>query len=104
MAQGENGVIIIRADEDLTDLIPGFLENRRQDIETIRALLASGDFETVSSLGHSMKGSGGGYGFDEITQLGMRIEQFAKEQNSAGVEAQLTALADYLDRVEVVYD
>lgn len=104
MGQDSSTRIIIRADRDLEDLIPGFLDNRRRDIAEIESLLASHDYDAIKSLGHSMRGSGGGYGFDEITRLGALIEQFAKEKNSAGIVEQLKAFAGYLDRVEVIYD
>jgi HPt (histidine-containing phosphotransfer) domain-containing protein len=55
-------VIVIHADKDLEDLIPEFLDNRRSDVESIRGALANDDYETIRVLGHSMKGSGGGYG------------------------------------------
>jgi HPt (histidine-containing phosphotransfer) domain-containing protein len=61
MTEDENSRIIIHADIDLEDLIPGFLENRHKDIIEIESLLASGDYETTQRLGHSMKGAGGGY-------------------------------------------
>jgi len=50
-----------------------------------------------------MKGCGGGYGFDEITDIGMQIEQAAKEKNTAKIRTQLEILSRYLDGVEVVY-
>ena len=103
MTEGENSRIIIHADIDLEDLIPGYLENRRKDIAEIESLLASGDYETIQRLGHSMKGSGGGYGFDKITDIGMHIEQAAKEKNAAEIRTQLEILSRYLDCVEVVY-
>jgi len=51
-----------------------------------------------------MKGSGGGYGFDEITAIGMRIESAAGEEDAAEIRRQVEALRDYLKRVEVIYD
>lgn len=103
MTEGENSRIIIHADIDLEDLIPGFLENRRKDILEIKNLLTAGDYETIQRLGHSMKGSGGGYGFDKITDIGMHIEQAAKAKNTPEIWTQLETLSGYLDRVEVVY-
>jgi len=49
--------ITVVVEEDLRELIPGYLENRRKDITTIREALAGSDYETIRSLGHKMKGS-----------------------------------------------
>jgi len=99
-----NDKIRVSIDPDLEDLIPGFLGNRRQDVERIRTLLAGADFDEVRLIGHSMKGSGGGYGFDPITEYGSEIEQAALLKDGAAVTAALGKLADYLARVEPVFD
>ncbi len=96
--------ILVRLDRDIEDLVPGFLDNRRRDIETIKNCLVSGDYTTIERLGHAMKGSGGGYGFDDITRLGMLIEALARDKNSAGIMEQVDSLAHFLDSVEVVYE
>ena len=96
--------IRVNIDPDLEDLIPGFLNNRRNDVEQIRASLRTGDYATIRLLGHSMKGAGGGYGFDPITEYGGEMEQAALQQDVAAIEASLARLADYLARVEPVFD
>ena len=100
----ESGKILVRVDPYLADLIPGFLDNRRKDIAAMQEALKQGDFETVRLLGHSMKGAGGGYGFDAITDIGAALEHAAKDKNPDGVRKGLCDLAAYLDRVEVVHD
>jgi hypothetical protein len=96
--------IKVSIDPDLEDLIPGFLANRRNDVDRIRELVERGDFQQVRLIGHSMKGAGGGYGFDPITDCGARIEEAALLEDGLGVEAAVSALADYLARVEPVFD
>ncbi len=96
--------IRVNIDPDIEDLIPGFLDNRRNDVERIRAALVSGDFANIRLLGHSMKGAGGGYGFDPITDYGAELEQAALRQDVATIEGALGKLADYLARVEPVFD
>ncbi|MDO9529433.1 MAG: Hpt domain-containing protein [Syntrophales bacterium] len=96
--------IIVHVDPDIEDLIPGFLENRHKDIKTIGESLAVGDYETIQRLGHSMKGAGGGYGFDEITAIGSRIENAAKEENADEIQRQAGELLRYLENIEVVYE
>jgi len=100
----QDGKILVRVDPDLSDLIPGFLDNRRKDISAIREALERGDFETVRILGHSMKGAGGGYGFDAITDIGAALEQAAKNADREEIRKQIDELSTYLDRVEVMYD
>lgn len=96
--------IIAHVDPDLEELIPGFLDNRRRDVEKLRAALAAGDFATVRITGHSMKGAGGGYGFQPITDIGAVIERAAMASDAAAAAAGIDDLAAYLARVEVVYD
>ncbi|GMT42980.1 MAG: hypothetical protein IEMM0002_1391 [bacterium] len=96
--------IIVSVDSDLEDLIPDFLENRRTDIKSMRRALSEGDFDKIRITGHSMKGSGGGYGFDEITEIGKYLEDAANERNAEEIIRRVDELVSYLDRVEVVYE
>jgi HPt (histidine-containing phosphotransfer) domain-containing protein len=95
--------IIVHVDPEIADLIPGFLENRRKDTQTMGDALTQGDFETIRILGHSMKGAGGSYGFDAITDIGKSLEQAAKDKDTERIERSLQELSVYLDRLEVVY-
>lgn len=106
MEQSENSSdrIVIKPDPDLRDLMPGYLENRRQDMATIDHALLCADFELIQRLAHSMKGSGGGYGFDGITAIGAAMELCAKGQQAEGIKEHLQKLKQYLEKVEVVYD
>lgn len=94
--------IIVPIDPDIADLVPGFLANRRNDVEKLRALVAQGDFATIKLIGHSMKGAGGGYGFDPITDYGGAIERAAQSGDGATVLAQTDLLDAYLQAVEPV--
>jgi len=96
--------IIIRVDPDIAELIPGFLENRRKDIAAMLDAVQRGDFESVRVLGHSMKGAGGGYGFDAITEIGAALEQAAKQRNAVEIRNRVHELSRYLDQVEVIRD
>jgi len=95
--------IIIKVDPDLADLIPEYLGNRRQDVESITSALVSGDFESIRITGHSLKGSGGGYGFPGLTDIGNEIEKSAVLKDAKNVSVWVGELTSYLDRLEVVY-
>jgi len=96
--------IILTIDADLEDLIPGFLENRSRDIVTLRNSLEKNDYEAIKSLGHSLKGVGGGYGFDSITDIGQELENAAKRQAGGEISALIERYDDYLSRIEIHYE
>ncbi len=93
---------IVYVDPDYLDLVPGFLQSRRNEVVRIKDCLQSGDFKEAYRLGHGMKGAGAGYGFEEISSIGKKIESAAKEEDSAAVEDALVSLVDYLEAVEVL--
>lgn|GEM_PF-860903 len=88
---------------DLVTLIPGYLENRRKDVVLIAELIGQGVYEDAGRLAHSMKGSGGGYGFDRISELGALMEKAAKALDGPAVLAGIRDLQQYLDRVRIEY-
>ena len=95
--------VIVYVDSDLEDLVPGFIENRHEDIEKINEYLDNEEIDEIQRLGHSMKGSGGGYGFHEITRLGARLEQAATQGNKDEIVDINKKLAQYLKVVKVIY-
>ena len=54
-------VIMVYIDQGLEDIVPGFLENRRRDVQTLETALQQNDLKTICVIGHRMKGDGGGY-------------------------------------------
>ena len=100
----KNEKIVIRADPEISNLIPGYLENRRKDIEKMREALEKSDYETIGFIGHSMKGSGQGYGFGEISAIGHKLEEAANDKNARTITGQIDELHNYLQRIEVVYE
>ncbi len=96
--------IKVSVDPDLEDLIPGFLENRANDCSKLEAAVADNDLATLQSLGHNLKGVGGGYGFETMSEIGAAIETAAKESNISGIPPLIQQLAEYLENIEVVYE
>ena len=101
-AESESRVVVY-VDADIEDIIPAFLENRHSDVRAVVEASERGDYETVRVLGHRMKGSGGGYGFDAITDIGRSLEQAANKRNSLEVRHLAQKLASYLACVEIAY-
>ena len=96
--------IPVAVDRDLEDLIPAFLKRREEDLDKLRKAHAEGDLDTVRVTGHSMKGTGGGYGFHGLSEIGAAIELAAKAEDTATIAMQIQALEDYLSRVDVRFE
>lgn len=96
-----NKVIV---DSDLEDLIPMFMENRFKDIEEMKSCLLGMDIERIQFISHSLKGVGGGYGFDEITNIGRELEQSAKNSDQKLIKELIEKLEEYLKNVIITFE
>jgi HPt (histidine-containing phosphotransfer) domain-containing protein len=94
---------LVKIDEDLRDLVPGYLQNRRDELKTIAGLLEKGDFAGLKAIGHKLRGSGGGYGLDFLTELGARLEASAIAADKPALTAQAAELKDFLENLEIEY-
>ena len=95
--------ITVYIDPDLEDIIPTFLSNRQKDLQTLRTAIAEKDFETIRILGHRMRGDGGGYGFNAISDIGGVMELAAGRRDEPAIQRQTAALEEFLSRVHIVY-
>lgn len=95
--------VTVYIDPDLAEIVPGFLENRRRDVQFLQTALQQNDIQTIRVLGHRMKGDGGGYGFDTISAIGEALELAAVRQDRQAIERRTSELNDYLTRLDVVY-
>jgi HPt (histidine-containing phosphotransfer) domain-containing protein len=102
MSNNEKPVAVVP--RDLEDLIPDFMKRRHEEIETIKELIAAGDFETLARTGHTLKGNGPGYGFPGLGELGLAIELAAKGQDSAKLNEALASYESYVANVEITYE
>jgi HPt (histidine-containing phosphotransfer) domain-containing protein len=84
---------------ELLHLIPGFLERREKEIIDLEHLLAERNYTAIKDLGHRLKGTGAGYGFVALSDLGRVLETAAKSENGAEIRATLDQLADEVGRL-----
>ena len=94
--------IVVQVDPDLIDLIPGFLSNKRKDAAKLAELVNNADYDALRGLGHKLKGEGGGYGLDAISDIGVALEDAAKTRDLAAVSNCHSQLLEYLEALEVV--
>lgn len=94
----------VSIDPDLKDLVPGYIGNRKNELPGLLALSAAGDLDALLKAGHKLAGSGGGYGFDRLSELGRELETLSQAGDLPGVAGCLAQLKDYLENLEIVYE
>ncbi len=95
--------VIVEVDESLSDLITGFLTHKRADIITIFDANARRDYAEIGRIAHRIKGEGGSYGFETMTEMGRSLEQAAALHDDGAVVALARQLLNYMDRLEIVF-
>jgi HPt (histidine-containing phosphotransfer) domain-containing protein len=95
-----NDKIQLSVEPALRELVPGFLANRRKDVEAIGRALGSGNLEAIKVVGHNIRCFSQVYGFEDLTALGEEIQQAAAEASTLRIAHARARLAEYLARVD----
>ncbi len=72
----------LAADPDLGDIIEMFVDEMPERMQRLWECLETGDMAGLERAAHQIKGSAGGYGFDEITPQAARLELAVKERRT----------------------
>jgi len=96
-------VLTVRVEKYLETLVNRFLARNREDLDRVRAALATRDFETIRRIGHDLKGAGEGFGFPELSAFGAALERAAIARNERALKEQLAAVEQFLSRLRVTF-
>jgi len=94
--------ITVEVDPDLIDLIPDFLTRKRADLQTLKGAVEGGDLATIATIGHKIKGEGGSFGFDTMSEIGAALEALGKKGDGESARQLVGDLSEYLEKIEVV--
>ncbi|MFZ0591931.1 MAG: Hpt domain-containing protein [Bryobacteraceae bacterium] len=83
-------------DFDLAELLPQYFALCRRDLDRLKAAFEQREFGQVRLLGHNLKGSGGAYGFPELTEIGAAIERAAKAEDEIAIRTGIDQFATFL--------
>ena len=90
-------------DDDLADLVPEYLKNRRLELGELKKLLEKGDFEMIQTLGHRLKGNAKSYGFEPLGKLGSHLEEASRIKNADEIKDIIDEIRVYLDDSKRVF-
>jgi PAS domain S-box-containing protein len=100
----KNGSVVVHLDPALSDLVPGFLARKANDARAVLSAIDGADFDAVAEIAHKLKGEGGSYGLDRISEFGRALENAIKTRDAAEVRKVGRELEFYLASLDVVYD
>jgi hypothetical protein len=93
--------IRLEVEPQLRELVPGFLEKRRHDLERLREALHAGDLAAIRDVGQNIRCFSRVYGLEALAVLGEQIGCAAEECSTLRIVHLQGQLADYLARVEL---
>jgi len=75
---------LLEEDPDFIDLLLKFVNNFKFNLEVINKAIEDEDWEELKSQIHQIKGAGGGYGYQMMTELASQIELHILSENYQG--------------------
>ncbi len=91
-------------DDCLEDLIPSYLEHKVEECHELTDAIQKNDYEFVEKLGHRMKGEGRGYGFEEISTIGGKLETEGKNHQLVDSLVLVQQLEHYILNLDITYE
>lgn len=104
--QNENpeGEIVVRLDPLIRDIVPDFLQHRRENTAAISVAIDTSDFQAVGDIGHDIEGTAGAFGFVELGAIGRSLQKAARESSLEDIKSLAEELTSYLERLKIVYE
>jgi len=81
---------------EFQELINEYLAYLIGELGKAKQALTSGEYKFVQKFGHNLKGTGKGYGFDDLSQIGAEIETSAQQENAETLPPLLERLEQLL--------
>lgn len=87
-------------DADFAELLELFVEALPERTYALQAAVDEGDLQQVRCLTHQLKGAGGGYGFEGLTQVAGELEKACEQLRSVDLVAPyVDKLTKYIARI-----
>ncbi len=88
---------------DREERMERFFASSRKDLDLMRAALDAEDYSTLVRLGHTAKGTGYGYGFRGMGDIGLELEAAAVQRQAGLCRSLVERMARYLATVQVKF-
>ena len=83
-------------DEEWAEMQEMYVNHTFKELQNIQENVNEFSLDSIRIFGHNIKGSGGMYGFNEITNFGLLIETAAKAGDLESIKSNLGELGIFL--------
>ena len=83
-------------DEEWAEMQEMYVNHTFKELQNIQENVNKLSLDSIRTFGHNIKGSGGMYGFNEITNFGLLIETAAKAGDLESIKSNLGELGIFL--------
>ncbi len=80
-----------------------YLTRRESDLLDLQKSLNEGSSDAFKTIGHKIMGSAKTFGFDELEDLGVRLEKISVEELKAQGAALLTELSEWIKATRIKF-
>ncbi|MDH5426281.1 MAG: Hpt domain-containing protein [Gammaproteobacteria bacterium] len=91
---------LVNEDDAVLKLLLVFVTKLPAMLNEIRSLYEHSDWESLSEKIHSLKGTGGNFGFNELTEVARNIEAEISKKEYSRIDVLLTQLDVLQKRIE----
>ena len=83
-------------DDEWAEMQEMYVNHTSKELAIIKENIDTVEIDSLRTFGHNIKGSGGMYGFGEVTNLGTEIEASAKANDRSKIKSLLGELSIFL--------
>ena len=86
-------------DPIILELLPGYVKRRKLEIFQLQRLVDDNEYDKIRLIGHNLKGSGGLYGLQKISDFGAVLEEAALASDNTLLTQRITEMQAYLEEL-----
>lgn len=81
------------------ELVANYIVRRKTDLETLERSLAGQDLASIKVIAHQVKGNAISYGFSELGQIALTMDQATKSEDWETIRACISKFRTWLEQV-----
>lgn len=87
-------------EDEFLEIVEIFIDTADEDIQKLEAANIENNCEAASEAAHSLKGSAGNLGFEELSEISAQVEKGARNNDIKGLAERLPVFVEKLNEIK----